>query len=49
MNIWNRLTTLRGERGDRTGLKKVKGSAKEHICITHGHRQQRGDGLRDEG
>ena len=29
--------------------KERKGLAKEHICITHRHRQQYGDGQREEG
>ena len=29
--------------------KERKGLAKEHICITHRHRQQCGDGQREEG
>ena len=30
-------------------MKKAKGSAEEHICMTHGHRQQCSDGQREEG
>ena len=30
-----------------TGWKKVKGWAKEHVCMTCGHGQQCGDGLRE--
>ena len=37
-NIWNRLTAVRGEWGE-TGWKKVKGLAKEHVCMTPRHRQ----------
>ena len=34
-----------GGRGD--WMKEGEGSAKEHICITHRHRQQCDDGLRE--
>ena len=27
----------------------MKGLAKGHICIIHGHRQERGEGQREEG
>ena len=27
----------------------MEGSAKEHVCMTHRHRQQCGDGLREGG
>ena len=36
-------------RGGRTGWKKVKGLAKENICITHRYRQQCSDGQKDGG
>ena len=29
------------------GCKKVKGVAKEHVCVTHGHRRQCGDRLKE--
>ena len=36
------------ERGEgRTGCKKVKGLAKEHICMTHSYRQQCDEGQRE--
>ena len=31
------------------GWKKLKGLAREYMCITHGHSQQCGDGQREEG
>lgn len=44
MDIWNRLTDLREDEGekDRKG-KKMKRVAKECICITQGHRKQKSD------
>ena len=47
MNRWNRLTAVKGEGG--AGWKKVKGLAKEHICITNGYRQQCGEGWKEGG
>ena len=35
--------------GRKTGRIKVKGSAKEHICIIHRHRHQCDDGQREGG
>ena len=35
--------------GGGTGGKRVKGLAKEHICIIRGHRQQCGDSQREVG
>ena len=39
------------QRGARRGdwMKEVKGLAKEHICTTHRHRQQCGDGQKEGG
>ena len=31
----------------RTGWKRVKGLGKEHLCVTHRHRQQCSDSLRE--
>ena len=36
-----------GEVGD--WRKEGEGISQEHTCMTHGHRQHRGDGLREEG
>ena len=44
METWNRWTAVREEWGAEG--EKVMGSAKEHVCITHSHRQQCGDGQR---
>ena len=41
------MTIRKNYRG--TGWKKMKGLAKEYICITHGHRQQWGEGQREGG
>ena len=32
-----------------SGWEKMKGLDKEHVCLTHRHRQQCGDGQRDRG
>ena len=42
------MTAVRGEGGGETGQKK-KGLAKEYICMTHEHRQQCDDALREGG
>ena len=44
----NRLTAVSGE-GVRGWMMKGEGTAREHICMTHGRRQQCGDGLREGG
>ena len=49
MDQRNRLTGVREELGGETEWKKVKGLAKEHACVTHGHRQQCGDGHSGRG
>ena len=46
IETWNRLTAVRGEGEGGTGW-KMKGLAKEHICMTHGHGQPCGDCLRE--
>ena len=33
----NRMTVVRGERGDGVGWKKVRGLTREHRCMTNGH------------
>ena len=44
-----RLTAVIKERGGETGGKNVKGLVKEHICVTHRHRQQCGEGQGEGG
>ena len=46
---WNRLKAVRGERCWGHWMKEVKRLAKQHICMTHRHRQQCGDGQRAGG
>lgn len=43
----DRLTAVRGEVG--TGWKEVKGLAKQHTCMTCGHRQQFGGSQKEGG
>ena len=44
----SKLTAVRGE-GAWRGLDERRGRIKEHICVTHGHGQQCGGGLREAG
>ena len=43
----NGLIAIRGEAGRGNWMKKMKGLVKKHMCMTHGHRQQCGDCLKE--
>ena len=47
MDIWNSLTAVKGVREGEDWMKEGEALAKEHICITHRHRQWCGDGQRE--
>ena len=49
MDTWNRLRAVEGRR-ERDWKKEGEGSSQRtYICVTHGHRLQCDDGLREGG
>ena len=49
MEIRNILTGTRGEMGGKKGGEKRKGLVKEQVYMTHGHGQQGGDWVCEQG